>query len=688
LSIIAAAGFVDAPEAVAVDPAHTSPAAASPAATSLPEPCGPAREAGLQLLAQLDAAIPLEARERAQRSVDSLAARTTPADAWDQFGIVAMLAGHPDLAAWAGLKAVKLDWQPRYVTNAAVHLINLDKSTQALGFLNCAYASGYRSPFLFEALAAVYHRTNDSSRAKQYILQARELAPDDRAIEFETSIVTKAPVPPIQSPSDVLEEALAELEAHAQRALTVINRHYQFLQEIGVDTGDVVPRADVSPTIARALSVAHEFTRQARMSREEINRLVGNPNPPLSDAEYRQALDGTYNRALEVDITSYQTITFALLLYARPDEMIFWAEVLHISPKSLADEERLNGNGGRDATALDLVVGSIQPQGGLAHGAWADLFYQANQPNPGCATLQQAYQRYATQGEYRYNVAAKSFDPVATRVMGWAGNEAQDAWTYARRYSRQLRPPRSPRASSRSDFVVHSYQYIFSLINNSYRFSVQNSVQVIAAQLHERASRFAESRAKVREDLADWPQRVAASCLAEAKGNFDELSQAQWEAYRQQLMQQMGQAFDDPQVGFNPQCEVSIAGFSLSIDSRGQLNPSAKYNVGKWQWGGSFDVKAKAYFDYERPQGVSIGPTATISDAEGLAGKAEITLVEKWNRKTGQWETIAQVSSKIGFGLKEGTVGIACYAVAGTVTFHARTFLDAAWQYIKADAHR
>src|SRR3989338_1220120 len=195
------------------------------APAELPEQCQRTRERAEQLRAELESGLSPQAKASAEQYVAKPGPGVSPEKAWGDYAAAASLMGDAPVAAWAGLKAAEIRWSGDTATNAGIYLYHLGKVEEALQLLNCAYEMGYRSPYLFEALAVIHQTQGNNAQARQAIQQAQQAAPDDTIIETEASFIqTGQPPPPRphQRDPDGLDGAVRELEEHAERALNLI----------------------------------------------------------------------------------------------------------------------------------------------------------------------------------------------------------------------------------------------------------------------------------------------------------------------------------------------------------------------------------------------------------------------------------------------------------------------------------
>ncbi|MGH8722588.1 MAG: hypothetical protein ACREU4_11425, partial [Burkholderiales bacterium] len=147
--------------ALAADPPPGGTLVLQPQAAS--ENCSAAQDALETLVGTLESeilpALLAEARQH-------LAAEADVAQAWSDFAAAVLLMGDLQLAAWAGLQAVTLDWDAELVGNAGTYLLHAGRD-EARTWLLCARDMGARSVFVLEALAVAQETAGDITAARE-----------------------------------------------------------------------------------------------------------------------------------------------------------------------------------------------------------------------------------------------------------------------------------------------------------------------------------------------------------------------------------------------------------------------------------------------------------------------------------------------------------------------------------------
>src|SRR3989338_2733515 len=409
------------------------------AAAELPEQCQRARARALALLAELEAGLSPQAKSAAEQYVAKPGPGVDAVKAWGDYAAAALLADDVPVAAWAGLKAAEIRWNGETATNAGIYLYHLGKVEEALQLLNCAYEMGYRSPYLFEALAVIHQTQGNNAQARQAIQQAQQAAPDDTIIETEASFIQTGQPPPPRPPQrdpDGLDGAVRELEEHAERALNLIKIQADELDRSLPPDSNVRQFQQIAADYINSMvQIARDQTRDARAT---------------ADPTLRQL---KINGALATCIHGYAQISDTLLSF--PDNtltsgsaLLLWADALGLDAPVLA----------REAHAPVNLFG--YGSGGLAQGAHDDYrrdkdaayreYTQRVHACDGnacnirenarwCGVWKQLYEGWENASRQRHNTAARAFDRIATRRIIEAENEYLQLRDYAVRQLRKMR---------------------------------------------------------------------------------------------------------------------------------------------------------------------------------------------------------------------------------------------------------
>jgi tetratricopeptide (TPR) repeat protein len=410
-----------------------------------PVSCQLAHQRAAELSKEFNGIVPADVQRLAQEYVNEHSNTSSIGQAWDDFALALFLMGDAQDAAWCGLNAVSHQWTGDLVTNEAVYLIYLNRLEDALLLLNCAYASGYHSPYLFEALSTAFRLQGQQDKAKEYILLAQALAPDDPVIPVEASMATTG-TPPVSAPlpntplSDDLESALAELIMHAQRITDMIQHWIAELDRLEHDPEVKRQRAALFnifyKSVEKRMLLAQDYIKRARMTRQEfLDTLVPQSFPVEAYSDYVQFL---HNQALQMFIGLYFDLSKELLqVFSRQFSspialndmgaffVTFWAEVLNMDPVQLDHEFRKGGWHLIPAatkqyweawTLANEEERRVQSCNGVP--SCLTTIYAKQ-----CALVTNAYDRLVEQAKERYGLAADRFNTVAQNLMTWGEHE-------------------------------------------------------------------------------------------------------------------------------------------------------------------------------------------------------------------------------------------------------------------------
>lgn len=647
----------------------------------LPAQCQQARERAGQLRAELEASLSAQAKAAAEQYAAKPGPGVSPEKAWGDYAAAALLMGNVPVAAWAGLKAAEIRWNGETVTNAGIYLYHLGKLQEALQLLNCAYAMGYRSPFLLEALAVVHHKLGDVGQARQEIQQARELAPDDRIIETETSFMTtgQPPPPPPPDRSDALDDALRELEAHAQTALNLMKLQ---ADEIDRDLPDAQANKyyQISADyFAKLIQIARDQAQQAR----------------AADPARRQLM---INMALSMCVSNYAQISDTLLKFPDTIEtsgspLLFWAEVLGLDAPVLARESH------RDAIAWAMHGGGPALAQGASDDYRRDLdaarkeHYQrqhACRDNPClvredarfCGVWKPLYETWGEASRQRHNTAARAFDRIATRYVIQAENQYLELRDYAVRQLKKMRFQKTP-GFNMEEMTLKGINATIQPVYQHHLSPTADTMGTVA-YLRERARWFEDERSGMEEQLASEAEEMQRECEPAIRALLELLAQEEWQAYLDHLKDRL--AWDvQPHTEDEWPCEGSLGPITVSTDLNELGSGKSKFDL-KWKptlsqfEGGKISGSA----------GVSVGVGGQGSEGSiggsgsygPFAGKVKATLTNKVNPWNSREYTGIKLKGSAGFGLKSGKLGAACYPSSGSVTIYPRAFYEDAAKYM------
>jgi hypothetical protein len=603
----------------------------------------------------------------------------------------AFLSGDFKLAAWAGLAAAQAAWNAKTVTDAGVYLHYADRTAAALQLLTCAHALGSRSPYLFEALAAVHKALGNAGAARGAIAEAQRLAPGDPLIELEAALIETGKPPPPAKPdaNDALGRCIAALERHSQRVLAV--RKQNHLRHDRLQNADHRQKAfEGEPQIHRDLIQGVRQTASlARSSREPIQ----------------------HNSALGQCAAAYFMLTGFLLdsyYFAESAfELVFWADALGLdapvfvrdlpcgSPGNVCDErgspthsllsrqvedrrhfgrEQATRQYRRDIDACNAIKGDSRA---------CRLRAQARE----CAANKVLIEQWAAAREQRLNTASRNFDGEARYVVSLAEGEIRAAREFAVALLRDMR--KGP---------GNAFEMGVQMLNQTY--------VLLLLQSHLLAG------GKVEQFLGDqkrWfgqqRQGIEGGILG-AKQSHDQMCEPvmlelrllqleeRYQAYLEHLRERMGWGVDS-RVDTKFPCSFAIGGLSGKADLDDLGESKFAYEISRGPYAGSVEVgKDGPSFSGSasgKVRGVGVGVDSDgAAGASGrygpFAGKADASFTSAVNPWNGRQYVGIRLRGSAGFGIgnKSGSASASCYPSSGEVTIYPRALLEDVGRYLGA----
>lgn len=709
--------------------------------------CKVAHELAGRLLKELESQVDPVLRAAAEKYVSGRNSACPIGKAWDDFGLAMLMQGDALAASWCGLNAIGRQWTGQLVTNCAVYLVYLGRSNDALPLLNCAYASGYRSPYLFEALANVYRKKGNKEKTIQWIELAKAEAPDDIMVHVEHSLAKMGAAPPSSPPAakgtDELDQAVAELEKHAQRVLQAIQELAARLDQIEEDPRPKQFRDQLlaiqSQSIQREVDNARNAVKRARMTPEEFQKTVGAKAGAFSRDSYKRYMGIMYNQAVLSSIEHYYFVTEHLLRTLSGQDVdgpgwhaMFWADVLYTDPVTLEEEQKLRWDDMRHRH--EISSDEKASWGRLDHHAW--MYYykafwesddQRRKDREGCkgikdaeaqkacytkaemahcSRVRAAYEAMAQEAQERYDGSAHHFDLVARDTMMWGEKQLNDFRNYALRYFKLLKLGTINTSKMAGPPVTEAQMYS-RMLNTWWNFlrdeviKMDHPTHSLAKYLRNEAEWFGRDRQRALDDLAREKGAIetgsggsvgtTAGCAAVEKRYLDLLAQEAWQEYLKQLQDNLK---SDLQAKYDPTaaCDGTIGPLSFSIDDTGKST-------------GTFKVKDKLGEEIDLKRKLSIKDAdfagAAVAAGSGWQGtvinaKAEGSLFMEKNKRTGKWDGGFGISGALGVGYKyEKTIfgqkvglGLACYPGSVSAKFYARAAFDDAVALVRAAINR
>ena len=630
--------------------------------------------------------------------------------AWGDYAAAALLANDVARAAWAGLKAAQAAWNGKTVSDAGIYLHHLDRNAQALQFLGCAREMGYRSPYLFEALALVHKAQGADAPAREAIAEAQRLAPGDSLIEVEASLIdTGQPPPPSPPPpDDGLGRCLAALERHSQRVLSVRKQNHRRFDRL--ENTDARTRAFAAEAQNHdgLLNAVREMARNARRA-------------PADALQHNLALSqcgSAYFLFTGFLLESYYWVESAFAL-------VFWADALGLDAQAFVRDLPCGSPGNvcdERGGAKSLKLASRAVEDALYHGRkeanrqyWDDIKGCRGLGGEAgsrcglrarvkeCATNRALIETWSNARQQRVNRARLNFDNEARAVVSLAEGEVGAAREFAVGLLRNLRkggqsiPGPGGKAITAFDFAVQQINlaYVDGLL----------APQLLAGGRVEDFLRgqgrwFAQERSWIEEGIMATKQahdRLCEPVMLELR--MAQL-QEQWQAYLDHLRDRLKWGAES-QVTTEFPCEFGIGPLSGEVD----LNKpgEGKFDL-KWKKGG-FTATGSATagqggVKFTADAGAKVRGADIGVDSEGgsgvghstsygpFSGKAKVTLTTKVNPYNSREYLGIRLKGSAGFGLgaKRGktSLGASCYPSSGSVTVYPRALLEDAVRYMSA----
>jgi hypothetical protein len=677
--------------------------------------CGVAHGLAPKLLVEIEATIDPALRAAAEKYVAGRDRAASPAKAWDDLAMAMLLTGDAEAATWCGLHAIALQWTCQFTTNCGVYLFYCGRLQEALAMLECAYSNGCRSPYLLEALAALFRRLGKSEASKQYVVLAQELAPQDPVLNVERHQAETGELPPNTPPpasGDCLDEAMTELLAHARRVTASIDNLVANIARIEADRDSQQWLDRYVDLLHRRLELrvkaAKATYERAQMSLEEYQRTVGKGQPFNAEGHARY-MRMMWNLALQSCIDNHLQLTRDLIdTFAGEDvengpglKLAFWGDVLYQDGVELAKEQKLVW----DASDHRHEISSEEHCSlrGLDHTFWisyAQSCYAAGQEykrdfdacnelhdaealracmvraaEKQCTAVSAAYDRLVQQSTERFDLAAHHCQLVATAMLQWGQREVLQSRDYAQRHFACMRfaadEPRNipmpdgtktTESASQRRIVQGYYDDLLNHLRNP-----TCATWGLAKWLREQGEWFAQRRNDSEQRFALEKQSIeqgtgggygaTRGCAKVRQAFLELLAQEAWQQYLTDMQEQMQGDF---QVKYDAtaNCEGAIGPVTFSVDDTGKSSSSLK---AKNFWQG-LDLKGKASIKDAAFAGGSIGLGSSASDFfkdyPPFVGKAEGTVFTEINKQTGKMDAGFSLTAALGLGVKAKGVNL------------------------------
>src|SRR2546421_547983 len=693
------------------------------------ELCQQARTRAQKVLAVLDAKASAQVKALALTNLTK--AGTAPADVvWDEFAGIAYLRGHPDAALWAEMHALVRNWRAEYVAHAGVYLLSLKNTDDAKLFLHCAYDMGWRSATLLEALALAYDKSGDQSKAREYIVQAQELNPEDQILQAERSLITEGTLPPIPPrKKDDLDWILEELERHFRQVSAELRAAIAVEQQIERMSGMGYAADHLQTQIRWETTTRQEIDRirqvalpLARMSLDELRKT----RFPQASARLHGVFLAYFRNELifqcvnaDVSITINEIQSLTSYYNEGSWSLDLWAHAMHtdmISYARQAEATRAYANPG--------FVGDIWALDAPGAAGYTKAYREADEigrhyPDRSregriawCTHMLPAYQAWKAAANSQYQIGADGFDGAGKLLLGWGGAKVADARGYAVRAMRGYsRIEYTPTGNRLEDDMSHSYSTrsnsFSSIMNSSFRLLVErvagNPQDVRAAIpnkiLYNRES-FFQNKQDAESRLAAAANTLTGMCSPVAAEVLKKLDGSETDATREELFSELVESLD-AKLEQTSWCEFSIgdyasahitldwetAEFHTETTAEWEFKKGAESKGGDENW--SLYAGTTTVFDSHGDpvqSEVTVGGTASY---DILRGYGEVSIVAERDPTTGTWKRMAEVKSSVGLGVGKEHVGeIACYPAELTMKFDPRNVMQKAIRFLGSlDSH-
>jgi hypothetical protein len=655
----------------------------------MPQSCGSAEQGARTLLAAYEATIEQTQRDASRKHVAADADRLSEVRRWSDFAAAVLLQGDGEMAAWAALTGIAADWQAEYVANAGIVLAAVGRPADALPLLTCARDSGFRSPYLFEALAAAHAELGDTGAAREAIGVAQDLAPEDPMIELESSVLSTGEGPqrpPL--PEGPLDRCIADLEDKARRVLATSRARNRELDRLTGMPSRVEAFAGKPQIFEQLIQYVRQLADAARQSGDVImfNTTLGqcvSAYQLMADDEFSGVLG---DRAMSIpfwaQVVRLEPMTFVRDIAPEPDRMLIDASRL---TSARVDKEYQDG---QDEASRQWYRDIEACGTNACREAWK---------RKECETRYAHYDRMEGQHRQRIAAAAANFDHVALATVRWAEAEMSDVRDFVARTLQGLQPGgpemvgadggKATSAEFTAQGIVAAYQSPLLEMN-------LGSGGRLESFLAEQVRFFEQQRAWAEDMLASTKQNLDDLCWETMNREMLEaLAAEEWRQRQQELWDDM---MANVEASYSPRfkCEGEIDGFGVEVDSEGAAF-SSKFEKFKTALDSTGKLKFSGSWKYK---GVGVAPRVTVEDgtitAVGVGGsvsappftaKGSVTLAADHNRAAGRAETSLSFGGTVSIGVNVPSLGgVSCEPGNGKFKVYPRSFVESAVRYALA----
>ncbi len=714
-----------------------------------PEPGGPLRDAARRraekLRAELEGKVSSEVRSAAASGGGD------PGDAHAELAAALVLGGDPTGAAWAGLSALRHRWTGRELTSAAVLLLPLQEWEAAELLLLAAYDTGYRDLQIYEAFAVLYDARGDTQRARQHALLALRLAPDDPVANANASAIALGSPP--QAPADPddeddekedLDDIVDELVRRRDRALGIARWRAAEMRRLRYETEGAFEPSVMLLSAGAMLRQVEEAARQARMTREQYSDLVLDQGAEDDGGEAAYRTFREQNRNLALNFAGRAALGYADGILddgtQHGMDILFWAEVLSMSPAVFAAELRTERHGadadearsvdsahyvfgvvrgpsvafwrgwdGADAVrtrALQASMAQFGRDGDIAANQRRQLAYEAEW----CSSVRGAFADFRSTAEPRTERAARRFDRVSAWWIEEAAGEVDDVRLFTARvveaFQKKLTAAEGFDVGAVAASQVSGLDETYARLVANHLATGGREVYGTADFLREQQELLEAERAKLEVYLAQTAENIETRCAPVDAWLLARALAEEWEGRRRYLLSML-QANIVTDFAVKPYCEATLGPFKLRLDeSEGfkmvglklddllqVVERGERMRLDRRMWtskgkGGKASVSVGATPRAGELPDVSVGVRGKGSYGP-FRGKTNVTLfLGDDNPHTGQRDGGVEISATAGLGLrgKKGRAG--CYPGDWKSRVYARGLARDAAPYFRHMATR
>lgn len=648
----------------------------------------------------------------ADRAVKNGASR---ADGYNEYGGGAMMQGQFAAAAWGALKAVTLELNPNHVSNVGVYLTYLNRYDDADIFLSCADKMAPQSSFVIEGRAmlayrqrdyrnatqliqqavrmmpgdlnvrytagVIFYKAGDSARAKQFLNEALQMAP-----EYQTTINALKVVDPagsaVRRPSPMptavrnqVDECLRFMDAMIERAESDARRKDQLFQLEKYDSARETLRNRLSSMLLvvngqkQIILALEQATGQSlsfapRLGPSAWNAILNQciVSYFITLEQYHQVADIGAEEELMAAVQGVEPLTLIGKIMAGLGDWGTGGPAAYI----LQDEGKKNNDAhqrayeifkrSEEACPVDRDVRPCREAAKLAY----------------CAEALPRWKEHQTQLVRTARLAKDGLEPALTRYADEWKLWANQASGYARRTLGVMKEP-TPEARRLTGGGENIGQWLVRAKEAYQQYVAEDTIKNgVVPRLEASRKTLEESILYSRTEVSpggagsSGPSHAPLEC-------FPQTTEA---ITIDELLEKIGAALVEASKfdsSFEPDCELEIGGWKKSFKP---LSLGRDINLAKGKLPGDTAVKVTVDLKNDRWG----GQYGKSFDAQygPLTGKIGVKVWGEGNLTGGDADFGIQADGKVGIGLKKsGVGGAACYFGTVSYKFSARTFAEA-----------